>query len=360
MDKIAQFWDRVERRLFPHLEECLPAMTEKHRQLVLILEFVRVEDHVPPSWMQRLGRRRKDLKPLARAFVAKMFYNMPTTKSLIDRLHSDKNLRQICGWEYYRQIPSESTFSRAFAYFATTGLADRVHEALVKTYLSQDVVWHVSRDSTAIIAREKCAPKQQKPKRRRGRPGKGEPPSPPKRTFLQLVQSPEEAIAALPKACDVGCKPDASGQRKFWVGYKLHVDVGDCGIPLSAITTGASLHDSQAAIPLAKLTARRVCSLYDLMDAAYDSFEIKEVSELLGHVPIIDPAPIPGRGKKPPLEPDRARRYKNRTTIERFNSHLKDNRGGRMVRVRGHPKVHTHLMFGILVIFAEAMLGLLA
>jgi hypothetical protein len=309
--------------------------------------------------MQRRGRRRKDLKPLARAFIAKMVYNLPTTKSLIDRLHSDKTLRQICGWEYRGQIPSEATFSRGFAYFATTGIADNAHEVLVKGYLSEELVWHISRDSTAIEAREKCAPKQDKLKRRRGRPRKDEPPVPPKRTFLQLVQSPAEAIAALPKACDVGCKPDSSGQRKFWVGYKFHVDIGDCGIPISAITTSASLHDSQAAIPLAKLTAQRVLSLYDLMDAAYDSFEIKEVSELLGHVPIIDPAPIPGKGKKPPLEPDRARRYRNRSSAERFNSHLKDNRGGRMVRVRGHPKVHAHLMFGLLVIFAEALLGLL-
>jgi hypothetical protein len=359
MDKIAQFWNRVEMSLFPHLEECLPEMTEKHRQLILVLEFVRVEEQVPPSWMQRLGRRRKDLKPLARAFVAKMLYNLPTTKSLIDRLHSDKTLRQICGWECRRQIPSESTFSRAFAYFAATQIADKAHEAQVKLYLSEELVWHVSRDSTAIEAREKCALKEDKPKRRRGRPRKDEPPRPPKRTFLQLVQSPVEAIAALPKACDVGCKPDSSGQRRFWVGYKFHVDIGDCGIPLSAITTSASLHDSQAAIPLAKLTAQRVRSLYDLMDAAYDSFEIKEASELLGHVPIIDPAPIPGKGKKPPLEPDRARRYRNRSSAERFNSHLKDNRGGRTVRVRGHPKVHAHLMFGLLVIFAEMMLGLL-
>lgn len=359
MDKIAQFWDRVERSLFPHLEECLPEMTEKHRQLTLILEFVRVEEQVSPSWMQKLGRRREDRRSLARAFVAKALYNLPTTLALIDRLHSDKTLRRMCGWEYRRQIPSESTFSRAFSDFATTGLVDKVHEALVKTYLSEDVVWHISRDSTAIEAREKCTPKGDKPKRRRGRPRKDEPPRPPKRTFLQLVQSPSEAIATLPKACDVGCKPDSSGQRKFWVGYKFHVDIGDCGIPLSAITTSASLHDSQAAIPLAKLTAQRVHSLYDLMDAAYDSFEIKEASELLGHVPIIDPAPIPGRGKKPPLEPDRARRYRMRTAVERFNSHLKDNRGGRTVRVRGHPKVHAHLMFGLLVIFAEAMLGLL-
>jgi hypothetical protein len=29
--------------------------------------------------------------------------------------------------------------------------------------------------------------------------------------------------------------------------------------------------------------------------------------------------------------------------------------GGRLVWVRGHPKVHTQLMFGLLVVFADAL-----
>jgi hypothetical protein len=33
------------------------------------------------------------------------------------------------------------------------------------------------------------------------------------------------------------------------------------------VLTSASLHDSQAAIPLATMTASRVINLYDLMDA---------------------------------------------------------------------------------------------
>ena len=56
-----------------------------------------------------------------------------------------------------------------------------------------------------------------------------------------------------------------------WIGYKLHLDAIDGGIPVSCLLTSASVHDSQAAIPLATLTARRVDSLYDLMDSAYDA-----------------------------------------------------------------------------------------
>lgn len=43
----------------------------------------------------------------------------------------------------------------------------------------------------------------------------------------------------------------------------------DIGLPISALATSASLHDSQAAIPLIKLTSRKVTYLYDLMDASY-------------------------------------------------------------------------------------------
>ena len=59
------------------------------------------------------------------------------------------------------------------------------------------------------------------------------------------------------------------------IGYKLHVDTADGGIPISCIMTSASTHDSQVAIPLGTLTAGRVENLYDLMDAAYDSIGYK-------------------------------------------------------------------------------------
>ena len=58
------------------------------------------------------------------------------------------------------------------------------------------------------------------------------------------------------------------------------------------------------------------------------------------------------------MEPDRARHYKARSGAERSNSDLKDNHGGRSLRVRGAAKVMTHLMFGILVMSAEALIRL--
>ncbi|MDO8673243.1 MAG: transposase, partial [Dehalococcoidia bacterium] len=282
------------------------------------------------------------------------------TKALVDRLLADRVLRQLCGWEKARDVPSLATFSRAFGEFANSVLADETHAALVKTYLKDEVVWHVSRDSTAIEAREKPAPAPVKGKSRygRGRPKKGENRSDaPNRIETQYLQSADEAIAELPKFCDVGAKSDTKGGKRHWTGYKFHVDVGDGGVPLCAVTTSASLHDSQVALPLMKMTSERVTSLYDLMDSAYDAEMIRKVSCELGHVPIIDSRATRSQ-EKILFEPDRLRRYYNRTASERFYARLKDDCGGRTVRVKGHTKVHSHLMYGLLVIFAQSLLGL--
>ena len=52
-------------------------------------------------------------------------------------------------------------------------------------------------------------------------------------------------------------------------------------------------------------------------------------------------------------------RYRQRTAAERVNARLKDEFGGRFVRVRGHAKVMCHLMFGILAITVDQLMRLL-
>ena len=49
-------------------------------------------------------------------------------------------------------------------------------------------------------------------------------------------------------------------------------------------------------------------------------------------------------------------RYKERSTVERVNARLKDEFGGRVVRVKGHAKVMCHLMFGILALTSNQMM----
>jgi hypothetical protein len=358
--KVSWLMETVQQSLFLHLEECLPSpLTEPEKRLVKILEIVQIENHVPVSAKRQwLGRPLQEREAMARAFVAKAVLRYQHTSSLRYELLSTPNLRMICGFTKRKDIPSESTFSRAFTEYAEADLGTLVHDALVEEYVSAELIGHVSRDSTAIIGREKPVKKIKKPTvaKKRGRPAKGEkrPPAEPKRIETQRSQSASEAIALLPKACDRGTKKNAKGHTESWNGFKLHLDVNDFGLPLSAVLTSASLHDSQVAIPLMKLTSGKVTYFYDLMDAAYDAAQIREQSRELDHVPIIDRNP---RGKEViPMAPHETVRYNERTSVERCNGRLKDEFGGRYVQVRGPDKVMMHLMFGIISLFADQLL----
>lgn len=349
--------------LFPHLEECWQRpLTEKEQRLVTILEMIQVEKYVPRSAStQWLGRKALVREAIARSFVAKAVYGHPFTRTTIHELKTTPNLLRICGFKKISDIPSEATFSRAFAEFAGSALGDRVHEALVERCLRPELVGHISRDSTAIEGREKARKKPAKTKHapgKKGRPAKGQhrEPKEQKRLERQCEQSAEEALRELPAFCDVGAKKNSKGYKESWIGYKLHVDVNDCGLPVSAVLTSASLHDSQVAIPLMKMTSAKVDYLYDLMDAAYDAGRIYEVSKSLGHVPIIDKNP---RGKDViPMAPHEALRYNERTAVERFNSRIKEEFGARNVMVRGAQKVKLHLMFGVVALFADQLIKL--
>ena len=355
---LSSMWERIQSDLFPFLEEELGPLTKKQRQLISILETIRVEDSI--SYAYIMGRPLADRKAIARAFVAKSVYNSPTTSEILERLKSDKALRRICGWEMRTQIPSEATFSRAFAEFAESRLLEGAHTALIEKHMSDHLVGHISRDSTKIVAREKPAAKKKtkkaESKRKRGRPKKGETVMPKEKTRIekQKTMTLKEMLADLPTVCDRGTKVNSKGYKESWNGYKLHLDVADGQIPITPLLTSASLHDSQSAIPMATMTCKRVTNLYDLMDSAYDCKEINEHSRDLGHVPIIDPNRR--RGEKRELDPAEKKRYNERTAAERVFGRLKDEFGGRMVRVRGSSKIMAHLMFGILALTADQLL----
>ena len=138
----APVWLSIQTTLFPWVEDELGPLTEKQQQLVHTLEIIRVEDHLPRR-ITVPGRPAKDRAAIARAFVAKAVYDMPTTRILLDRLATDVALRRICGWERKRAVPSESVFSRAFAACATTQLPLRVHEALIQKTHHDRVVGHI-------------------------------------------------------------------------------------------------------------------------------------------------------------------------------------------------------------------------
>lgn len=370
-ETLSQAWLTVQGSLFPWLAEELGDLTKKQQELVTTLEILRIEEFIYSS-RGFPGRPPKDRSAIARAFVAKMIYNLPTTRALLDRLSTDQSLRRICGWERINDVPDESVFSRAFYEFSASQLPERVHAAFIEKNYANEIVGHNSRDSTAIEAREKPIKKEpvEKVAIKRGRPKKGEVRV---KTLTRIEKQADgmslpDMLKDLPTACDVGTKKNSKGYKISWVGYKLHIDVADGGIPISAVLTSASTHDSQVAIPLAKISRERVTNLYDVMDSAYDVPQIHAMSRELGHIPLIDVHPRRDQALKNELAAEKKRcrlvghkmpeaiRYNERSTVERVNARLKDEFGGRVVRVRGHAKVMCHLMFGILALTANQMI----
>jgi hypothetical protein len=408
--RLSQFLTTLQRELFPMVEADIgETLTAPLQTLIRIWELIGIERFIPPSrsWVGRPARERV---AVARAFVAKTVLNLPTTVALVERLQADRVLRRLCGFDMRRRLPGEHLFSRAFAEFSKQGLASQAHEDLTRRELSDQLIGHVAQDSTAIVGHEKPAknvknavdqepqstpltmeqtwtagwegwqgpqgllfplqvrrpepignePAAARPARKRGRPRKGEqaPPTPPTVLERQAAgMSLDAMLAELPTACDVGTKKNSQGHKESWIGYKLHLDVGDGQIPISAVVTSASVHDSQVSIPLTKMTAERVTSLYEVKDAAYCSTAIRQFSRDLGHVPLIDHNPR--KGEKIEFAPHEAQRYKTRTQVERANSRLKGEFGADSVRVRGHAKVTLHLMLGVLVLAADQLLQLI-
>ena len=400
--QLAQFGHLLQNELFPILEETCGEMDETNRRLVATLEMLPLGRFIP-SGTGGVGRPAKDRYAIARAMVAKAVLGITLTRHLIQRLQSDEPLRKLCGWNQARQIPSESKFSRVFAEFAAMELPQFVHEALIQETQKERLIGHISRDATAIEARERFAeqgPKAISPSKRKadaerkaareqtpgeasseskspGQKGRRKGPHPrykggqrryqpnPKSRLHRQRQMPLTAMLAdLPKHCSLGVKTSNDGHQKYWRGYKLHLDVADGQIPIRAMVTAAAVHDSQVAIPLATMTAQRVTNLYDVMDKAYDACEIRDFSRSLGHVPLIqavrrskaeDGAERQARQRFSPAEEER---FRERTTVERVNARLKDEFGIREIRVRGHRKVTAQLMFAVLALTADQILKL--
>ena len=355
MHIISDIWFGIQRHLFPFLEEELGPLTEFHRKAAATLEMVRIEEGISDDYW--FGRPVSNRKALGRAFVAKAVSNAPTTRNFRDQILADSILRRMCVWEERDQVPSEATFSRAFGEFAQKNVPGQRHKALINRTLSEHLFGHISQDSTEIEGREKPAKKpkrEPKPKKKRGRPRTGEEQLPePTRIERQMTMTVEEMVAELPTACDRGTKRNSEGYLISWNGFKLHIDTADGQIPISCFLTSASVHDSQVSIPLTTMTYQRVTSLYELKDSAYDCQYIATYSHSLGHVPIIDPNPRSGEARE--LAPAEKIRYRERSTSERVNSRLKDEFGGRMIRVQGAAKVMAHLMFGILALTADQL-----
>lgn len=361
MELLSREFYSIQSWLLPELVEELGELTKKQ------CEFVRAVELLDPirfidkfNWIG-IGRKPSDRLSLVKAFIAKPIFQYTQTSILIDNIKSSPVLRRLCGWETSIEVPSESTFSRAFSAFAETELPQLIYKSVISCKIGNKLFGHKSTDSTSVKGREKSCRKNtpsRKIKGKRGRPKKGTViTKEPRRLESQLNRTLQENLEDLPTGCDWGVKKDSKGKKHSWRGYKLHLDCVDGDIPVSAVVTSASVHDSQVAIPLSQMSKERVTNLYDLMDSAYDSPEIHQYSRDNNRIPIIDNNPR--RGEKKQMCPAKAVRYNERTAAERVNSELKDNYALETIRVKGHKKVSCHIMFAVLALAAKKIFNLI-
>ena len=211
---ISQIWSSIQSFLFPMLEEELGPLSKKEQQFVRVCELCDLGCFLAPYEWKGKGRPLSSRLAIAKAFIAKIVYNCANTRVLIDHITQSPSLRRLCGWETRSDIPSESTFSRAFDKFASDELSQKIHETMIKLHYNPKLAGHISRNSSAIEAREKAVPKPKEESKessvpkKRGRPKKGEKPDPkpPRRLELQSDRSLEENISDLPSDCDYGSK----------------------------------------------------------------------------------------------------------------------------------------------------------
>ena len=115
-----------------------------------------------------------------------------------------------------------------------------------------------------------------------------------------------------------------------------------------------------------EMSPKSVTYLYDIMDSAYDAAPIRQASRNRNHEQVIYPRTQPKSKTQQPvrvkpqpqLSPAQEERYKVRTMLERVFGRLKDEFGAGRFRVRGTNKVMAHLMFSVLALTVDQLLGL--
>ena len=159
MASLGSLWNSIQSWLFPMLEDELGELDEQHREFVAVCEICDPQSHMDAYRWLGNGCPPNSRLAMFKAFIAKAVWDFPTTRDLIDAVRHRPTLRRLCGWEMLAKVPSESTFSRAFAAFAEDQLPQRIQEAMIQARYGDKIAGHISRDGTAIHGREKAAKK---------------------------------------------------------------------------------------------------------------------------------------------------------------------------------------------------------
>ena len=117
MNNQLKYYISIEPDFFQELDgELGVKITGKLANFLRAVEIIR-PDHFMTSEMKwcGVGRKKLDRETFFRAFLLKAEFNLPTTKVLIESLRTNTSWRLLCGWGYSSRLPSEATFSHAFA-----------------------------------------------------------------------------------------------------------------------------------------------------------------------------------------------------------------------------------------------------
>ena len=335
------------------IQQCFEEnLSDEQKTFMHLLRVIEQYVELPEHKHCGRGRPPYPLMPFLRGQFAKCYFEITSNKQLIARLKADPNLRLLCG---FNKVPGRSTFSRAFISLVNTVSLDDILKKLAIDTFKDKVVYHVSRDSTAIAARESVKKEEVKEEENSAESPANSPKPREKhitKTEAQLTQEPAEALKVINKECAWGSKKNSQGKSSFWKGYKPRLDVSDSGFPLNACVSAANVHDCLLAIPMEKQTEERVSSFYSLMDRGYDAKAIASYIESRGRIPIIDSCSRSKKKAAIPLEPAKKERYKIRSSVERANGHLKDNLIPHTIYVKGYAKVSFVLLSAVICLAA--------
>ena len=168
----------------------------------------------------------------------------------------------------------------------------------------------------------------------------------------QRSKSTCEILLDLPEVCNFGTKQNSNGKAYQWKDYKLHAVVNEYNVPVAALITSASVHDSLCAIPLFRITEARVDGLYYLMDKGYDAAAIRDEISAAGKVALIDYKANRNGILAGEFIGNQIERYKKRTFAESHFSHVKMRYLPRYILYRGIEKVSELLNLALSVITA--------
>jgi hypothetical protein len=114
-----QRFSAVQGELIGLVEQDYNGLTPKLEQIIRAFEFTQIELAVYRDRGYGQGRGagqpEADRCVLGCAFLSKAVLDLKSTRALIDRLKADSKLRRLCGFDLRFGLPSEATFSRAFA-----------------------------------------------------------------------------------------------------------------------------------------------------------------------------------------------------------------------------------------------------